>query len=612
MHFVKRPRLRASIALALLAVIYVLLVLGSSAALRGARIDLTADKLYTLSHGTEHIVDTLRQPLHLTLYYSESASHELPQLRAYRQRVGDLLEEIVRRSNGRITLDTVDPQPYSEDEDRAAAAGLTAMPGGAGGEKLFFGMTARNGANGRNGSIPFFLPEREPFLEYDIAKLIHDLSETRRPRVDILSDLPIAGVPDAVSGQTQRAWAVLSQLRQLFDVRMIDANALAQIDQTTDVLMLIAPHDLPSAAASAIDQYVLHGGHLVVFVDPDEEVDGGRASNLPKLFKAWGIAFDPDRVVLDRGRALAIQPSPDAPPIRHPAVLGFTGADLNRDDPVTAALSVINVSSAGHFGLVPGTRTQLVPLIQSSADAMLVPAQRVRDAADPGSLYDGYAAAGEHYVIAARARGLFASAFPHDTSSGHLAQTGHANQVLLIADTDLLSDRLWVQLTPSFGQTLMNAFANNGDFVVNAVDNLSGPSDLIAIRGRAVADRPFTTVENLRRVADEKFKATQSELQDELAETEARLSALQSNGGERSMTLSAPQKSTVEQFLKRKLQIRGELRDLQRRLDADIQTLGARLKFIDILLMPILVTIVALALALWRARRRRRTRANVA
>lgn len=600
--------MRGSLALALLAACYVLLVLTSGVTLRGARIDLTADRLYTLSPGTEHIVATLRQPLRLSLYFSDRASRELPQLRAYRQRVGDLLEEIARRSHGRIALDVIDPQPYSEDEDRAAAAGLNAMPGNNGDEKLFFGLSARNLANGRSGSIPFFLPDREPFLEYDLAKLIHDLSEQRKPWVGIVSGLPIAENQASATQEAQRPWSILQQLRQLFDVRMLDIGELKKIDADIDVLVLIQPRGLPDDALYAIDQYVLHGGRMVTFVDPDAELDDGRASNLPDLFRAWGIAFDPDSVVLDRARALAIQPSPDAPPVRHPAVLGFSGGDLNRDDPVTAALGVINVSSAGHFELLPGTRTRLVPLIQSSAEATPDSAQQVREAIDPGSLYNGYKPTGEHYVIAARAIGRFASAFPDRVDPAHLALANQDCQILLIADTDMLSDRLWVQLTPSFGQTLMNTFANNGDFFVNAVDNLGGPSDLIAIRGRAVSERPFTTVDNLRRAAAEKFKAKQSELLGELADTESRLAVLQSSGGERSMTLSAPQKSAVEQFMQRKLQIRGQLREVQRRLDADIETLGARLKFIDILLMPILLILAALGYAGFRAQRRRRMR----
>jgi len=601
----RRPRLRASLALLLLIAVYLLLLWGSSAGLRGARVDLTADKLYTLSPGTLHIVSSLRQPLRLTLYFSDRVSRELPQLRAYHQRVADMLEEIARNSDGRITLKVVDPQPYSEEQDRAAAAGLTAMPGSNGEEKLYFGLVARNLASGRTAAVPFFLPDREPFLEYDLAKLLLDLSQARKPHVDILSGLPIAGGTDAATGQAQRPWTVLQQLRQLFDVRMLQPAALKQIGKDTDVLLLIQPRGLPADAVYAIDQYVLRGGRLVVFVDPDAELDEGNASDLPKLFRAWGVAFDPNQVVLDRDRALTIQPSPDAAPIRHPAVLGFSEADLNHDDPVTTSLGVINVSSAGHFELASKTDTKLIPLIQSSGDAMLASAQRVRDAVDPASLYNGYAPSGEHYAIAARAVGRFASAFPERHEAGHIARSQQEDQVLLVADTDMLSDRLWVQLTPSFGQLLANAFANNGDFFVNAVDNLAGPSDLIAIRGRAIADRPFTTVDTLRRVADEKFKAKQNELLNELADTENRLAALQSRGNP---GLNASQKSAVEQFMKRKLQIRGELRDVQRKLNAEIEALATRLKFVDILLVPIVLTLIGLAYAGWRAHRRRRVR----
>ncbi|HET7557297.1 MAG TPA: Gldg family protein [Rhodanobacteraceae bacterium] len=605
MRLSRRPRLRASVALLLLLIIYLVLLWASAVGLRGARVDLTADKLYTLSPGTLHIASSLRQPLQLTLYFSDRVSRELPQLRAYRQRVGDMLEEIARNSDGRIVLKVVDPQPYSEDQDRAAAAGLSAMPGNNGEEKLYFGLAARNLADGRSASIPFFLPDREPYLEYDLAKLILDLSQARKPRVDIISSLPIEGGTDAATGQPQRPWTVLQQLRQLFDVHRLQADSLKAIGDDTAVLLLIQPRDLPPDAVYAIDQYVLRGGRLVAFVDPDAELEGGQASGLPKLFRAWGIVFDASQVLLDRDRALTIQPTPDSAPVRHPAVLGFSDGDLNHDDPVTASLGAINVSSAGHFELAPQATTRLVPLIQSSGDAMLVPAQRVREASDPASLYNGYAPTGEHYAIAVRAIGRFTSAFPERHDPGHVARSQREDQVLLVADTDMLSDRLWVQFTPSFGQVLANAFANNGDFFVNAVDSLAGPSDLIAIRGRAVADRPFTTVENLRHAADEKFKAKQNELLVELADTEARLSALQSRG---STALNASQKNAVAQFMKRKLQIRGELREVQQRLNADIERLAARLKFIDILLMPIVLTLLGLVYAAWRAHRRRRAR----
>src|SRR5690348_17853566 len=191
-----------------------------------------------------------------------------------------MLEEIARNSDGRITLKVVDPQPYSEDQDRAAAAGLSAMPGSNGDEKLYFGLAARNLADGRSASLPFFLPDREPYLEYDLAKLILDLSQTRKPRVDIISSLPVQGGTDAVTRQPQRPWTVLQQLRQLFDVHLLQADSLKAIGTDTAVLVLIQPHDLPPDAVYAIDQYVLRGGRLVAFVDPDAELKGGEASDL--------------------------------------------------------------------------------------------------------------------------------------------------------------------------------------------------------------------------------------------------------------------------------------------------------------------------------------------
>ncbi len=596
-----RGRFPLWLGLPALAAAYVLLVLGSSAWLKGRRVDLTQDQLYTLSPGTRRILDGLKQPLDLTLYFSDRASRSLPQLRAYHQRVVDMLDEMARDAHGRIHLSQVDPLAFSEDEDRATAAGLTPVRGEGNGEAIFFGLAGRNPADGRTASIPFFLPAKEPFLEYDLAKLIHDLDIAHKPRVAIFSELPIWGGADA-SGQDQPPWTVLQQLRQLFDVQRLDASSLAKIDGGIDVLVLIQPRALSDADVHAIDRYVQAGGRLLAFVDPDSEVDGGLSSDLPKLFRAWGIAFDPGRVLLDRARALTVQSPLTGTPVRHPAVLGLSDGELNRHDPVTAALSVIDVSTAGYFGLLPDTATRLEPLIQSTTEAMSVSADTVRNTADPSSLYEGYKPDGEHYAIAVRVLGKLGSAFPGEAGADG-AHPARDAQVLLVADTDLLSDRLWVQATPSLDQTLMSPFANNGDFFVNAIDDLSGPSDLIAIRGRAVAERRFTRVDAMRRSADEKFKAKQLELQAELADTEQRLAALRN--AVHGQARSAAQKAALEQFTQRKLAIRGELRAVQRQLDADIEHLSMQLKFLDILAMPILLTLIALLYGGVRLRRRR-------
>ncbi len=596
------------LALFALAALFMTLVLVSGMWVRGAREDLTSDHLYSLSPGTVQILDKLHRPVRLTLYFSRHATRDLPQLRSYEQRVRELLQEMVMRSHGHVHLSVVDPVPYSDDEDRALGAGLTAMPGGSNGERVFFGLAGRT-ASGSELSIPFFDPGQEAFLEYNVARLIYELDAPRKPRVGIVSTLPIDGSP---IGNTP-PWAVMRQLHQLFDVQMLDPDNPSLISNKLDVLMLVHPRGLSDDELYAIDQYVMHGGHLVVFVDPEAEMDAlpvgsitgsaaGTRSDLPRLFKAWGVVFDPDRVLLDRARAMSISLGGDSSPVRDFAVLGLGPQDLNHHDVITASLQNIDVSTSGYFELARHTTSRLVPLLQSSGEAMPTSAERVRDAADPTELYKDYKPTGEHYVIAARLRGRFRSAFPQRQGPGHLDRMAKPGDVVLVADTDLLSDRLWVRRTPFLGEHLLSAFANNGDFVANILDNLGGSSALLSIRGRAISQRPFTRVQALRRAADVKFRNREQALENELAATEQQLAKLQPEKG----AASAPDtqvKQELEKALKRKLAIRRQLRDVQHQLDAEIDALGMRVKAVNILLVPLLVTLFGLFFS-WRRQRR--------
>ncbi len=613
-------------ALIVLAVLFVAVMLLVNVAFRGARVDLTQSHLYTLSNGTKNIIKSIDEPINLTLFFSDKGTQDLPQLRTYYTRVHEMLQEMAARSGGKIKLEVVDPLPFSEDEDRATSFGLQAVPVSAAGDKVFFGLAGTNSTNGQS-AIPFLQPDKEAFLEYDVAKLIHELTTTKKPVVGLLSGLPIAAGLDPASRQMRPAWAVDQQWSQLFDMRTLDAATLKSIDKDIDVLVVVHPKKLGDDAQYAIDQFVLRGGHLLAFVDPDAELDDSgadpsnpmaammadKSSDLPRLFKAWGIEYDPKKVVLDRARALPISTGEGAAPVRHPAILGLTRADLSPDDVITANLETVNVSSAGFFELSKDAKGEkLTPLIQTTSDAMAVPTDRLRMLRDPSTLLNGFQPAGAPYVIAARLTGPFKTAFPERKEGGSLQVSKDANgQIILVADTDILSDRLWVQMRSFLGQQVMNAFANNGDFAVNALDNMAGSSDLISIRGRATSQRPFTTVEALKRAADERFRAKEQELQQELSDTERKLTALQSaKSQDQAQILSPEQKGELDNFLKRKLEIRKELRQVRRQLDAEIERLGTKLKFLDIVLMPMLVTLAALAFAWWRNQRRRRAQGD--
>jgi len=613
-------------ALAVLAVLFVAVILVSNTLFRGARLDLTQNHLYTLSQGTKNILSSIEEPVNLTLYFSdkaaaESANPDAAALRNYAPRVREMLAEMAARAGGKLRVTTVDPLPFSEDEDRATTLGLQALPWGQGSSNLFLGIVGTNSTNGKS-VMPIANPNKETFLEYDVAKMIHELSMAKKPAVGLISGLPMGAGFDAQTRQMRQPWAIQSQLEQMFEVRTLTAASVKSIDKDINVLVVVQPKNLSDDAQYAIDQFVLRGGHLLVFVDPLAESDDSgadpnnpqaammadRSSDLPKLSRSWGVDYDAKKIVLDREHALQVS-SAQGQPIRHPAILGFNQRDLNPTDITTAQLQSINVSTAGFFQLAKDSKNKLTPLIQTSADAMTVGADRVKFMTDPSQLLVDYKPDGaQPFVVAGRLEGKFVTAFPERKAADHLAESKDGGEIILVADTDILSNRLWVQVQQFFGQQVMNAFANNGDFIVNAVDNLGGSSDLISIRGRATSQRPFTTVDNMRRAAEESFRGKERELQQRLSDTERKLTELQSGKSkENEMILSPEQKAELTNFQDQKIAIRKELRQVRRSLDDRIEALGTRLKLVNIGLMPLLITLFALGFA-WARRRARAMR----
>lgn len=611
--------------LVVLAVLFLALVMLSSVLFRGARLDLTRNGLYTLSDGTEAILDKIEEPITLYYYYSDEATREFSELRTYATRVRELLEEIAAKSGGKITLEVIDPLPFSEHEDRATAAGVQALPLNNAGDSVFLGLVGTNSTDGE-ATIPFFDPRKEAFLEYDIAKLITSLSVDELPVVGLLTGLNMGPGFDPQAGTALQGWTVDTELRKLFDIQRIETTA-TQIPAEVQALVLVHPKGLSDDTLYAIDQFVLRGGRLLAFVDPHAEAEqlgqgadpamamfAEKSSDLPRLFKAWGVSYDPQRVLLDNRYALELQTSPDRPPVRHLAVLGMRGGDgggeiaLNAGDVISAELEQVNLSTAGTIGIADDATLTLEPLVQSSAAAMTVGAERVRSLPDPETLFADFSPTGERYTLAGRLTGPLETAFPERSGETHLAKSTAPVNIVLVADTDLLTDRLWVQVQQFFGQRIANAFANNGDFAINAVDNLVGSGDLISVRTRPGSARPFDTVDAIKRAADDRFRAKEQELQAELAETERKLTELQAAKGDSgsAMLLSPEQQAELLRFQDQKLRVRKELRQVRRQLDADIEALGSKLKFLNIAGVPLLLTVFALVWVGLRARARRR------
>lgn len=615
-------------ALVALAILFIGVTVLINFVLRGARLDLTESKLYSIAPGTERILESLDEPINLYFFFSQDASSHAPAIRAYAQRVRELLEEMAERSDGKLRLQVIDPEPFSEDEDRAAEFGLQSVPLGPYGESVYFGLAGTNSTDGRE-TIGFFQPDKEEFLEYDIASLIHRLANPQRPTIGLMSSLPVDAGFDPMTGQMREGWASIAQLRELFTVQTI-ATDVQQIPDEIDVLTVIHPRDLTPATLYAIDQFVMRGGKLIAFVDPQSENDpmahqtgpmGARSSSLDKLFEAWGVEFDPDQFVADRELALTVALRAGDRPEPHIAILGFNRSSMNASDVVTSNLDSINTMTVGALKKQEGASIEFEPLIQSSENAMLMPTSRLPFLADSRALLDDFKATGERYTVAARISGKLSSAFPDGppetegspaSAAPSLAQTEGDAHLIIVADTDVLADPLWVRTQNVFGQRFAVAWANNGDFVSNSLDNLAGSSDLISIRGRQSFFRPFTRVDALRQRADDQLRAKEQELNRELRETERKLSELEagrSNDG--SLMLSPEQEAELMRFQQQRVRIRKELRDVRRSLDVEIERLGTALKFWNILFIPILIAIGAIVLAASRRRRLRAARATV-
>ncbi|MGD9597700.1 MAG: Gldg family protein [Steroidobacteraceae bacterium] len=603
-------------ALLALAALFIGLTVLSTWLLRGFRVDLTGNRLYTIAPGTQNIVRGLAEPVNLYYYWSAKTAGEYPALKTYGTQVREFLEELATRSKGKLRLSVIDPEPFSEDEDLAAERGVRGVPIGADGETFYFGLAGTNSTDGHE-AIPFFDPSKEQFLEYDVAKLIQQLGRAQKPVVGWLSSLPMGGGYDPASGQPREPWYVYAQAEQLFTVREL-TPAITKIDPDVDVLVLVHPKSLPQAAQEAIDQFALRGGHLLVFVDPLAEQDPGagspdtpyamaavdKSSQLATLLSAWGVQFDPKDVVGDLHYGMTVAMRAGEPPTRHIGILGLDAESLDAGDVVANGLGNINIATAGHLDPVKGATTTFTPLLQSSTDAGLLPVGRFAMLLDPGTLQDGFKPTGQRYVFAARVTGNVKTAFPQ--GPGPLRESAKPLNLIVFADTDLLADYLWLRDAPAsfFGPRAKQAWAHNGDLVWNALDNLAGSNDLISVRGRASFTRPFERVEALRRDAEGRLRSKEQELEQQLSATEEKLSALQSQRADQSgLILTPEQTQEIERFEAQKLRIRKELRDVRLGLDQDIRRLGNELKILNIVVVPAVFALLALAVAVWRRKR---------
>jgi ABC-type uncharacterized transport system involved in gliding motility auxiliary subunit len=636
--------------LALAALTFLAFNLISQNALRGWKADATADGLYTISDGTRKALKAIDEPIDLNVYFSKKLGDAAPAYAKTFERVRTLLEQYRSMAgSNKLRITYYDPEPFSDAEDRAVAAGLRGIRLNQDGDQAYFGITGTNSTD-NEANIPFFAQERERFVEYDVTKLVYSLANPKKKAIGLLSTVNLEGGMDPQMGMRGRPTPpqmILDQIREVFDIKTIDKDT-KEIAKDLDVLMLVQPDGLTPETVYAIDQFVLRGGKILAFVDPVAEssrqpgpmglMGGGslRLGDMEKVLKAWGVAFDGSKVAGDIQHARRVQfgGARGGQVTEYVAWIGLDKRNLDAKDVLSASIEKINLGTPGFFTKAEGATTTFAPILSTSPRAMQIAAERVSMMPDAVALLRGYKAEGKALAVAARVSGEVKSAFPDgapkaaakdDTkpdekkldeaaaakkddkavatpipATPHLA-SGRLNAIL-IADSDILNDQFWVDIREFLGQQVATPNAHNATFVLGALENLSGSEALLTLRGRGVTDRPFERVNDIRRESEQRFRDKEQGLTAKLKDVQEQLAKVerQTEGGE--VILTDKDRATIEKFRGELLSTRRELRDVKLALRQDIDRLDGWLKFLNIAGVPLLIGLAGLY---YSARRRR-------
>jgi len=615
--------------LALAAVILLSVNLISSVGFRDWQADMTEERLFTISPGTREVLRNIDEPIELRFYFSKKLGEASPTYARYFARLQRMLDRFSALSAGKLKVSYFDPEPFSPEEDLAVAAGLRRVAYNAEGDVAYFGLTGTNSTDNRE-TIEFFYPDRETFIEYDVTKLIHSLAHPKKPVIGVITGLPLDGERNPMTQMPGEPWLIMQQIRELFDVRTLEQNA-ETIPSDIDVLLIAQPNALTPQAAYAIDQYMLGGGRAVVLIDPAPEVtqfaDLGQTregiDELAKLLKAWGIEFDRTAVAADINHAQRVRFGRAGETVTdYVAWLGLDARNIDKNDVLAAGIETLNLATPGILKPVEGATTKIAPIVQTSPDAMQVALTDVGVRADPIKLLQEYKPGGKPFILVARVSGEAKSAFPDgppkekgasastetDAAKGDGGEEAEKKQLksgsvnaIVIADSDMLADRFWVEERDLLGQSVAVPTAQNAALVIGALENLTGSDALIALRGRGVIDRPFTLVEDLRRNAERQFREKEQKLTQRLQELQDELAKLETPK-EGMAALSAAETEAANKFRAEMLQTRRELRDVKLALRRDIDRLDGWLKFANIALVPLLIGAGGVGVTLWRRR----------
>jgi ABC-type uncharacterized transport system involved in gliding motility auxiliary subunit len=594
------------------------------------RVDLTAEKAFTLSQGTKKILSKLDSRVTIRFYCTQGDTAMPPALRTYAQHVEDLLGEYKQAAKGKIVIKKLDPKPDSDAEDSARLDGVEGQATSPfGGEKIYLGLVVS--MLDEKVAVPWLPPDRERLLEYDISRSIARVVNPTPPTLGVMSALPIFGsAPNPMMqqmGQTaSEPWAFLSEIKKDFTVKEVPMTA-GKIDDDIQVLLVIHPRDISDTTQYALDQFVLRGGKLLAFLDPhayfDQKHDqmaqvlgeSSGQSSLDKLLKAWGLDMDINKVVADMTFA-GHNPQSGA---LMPTVLLVNKDGINNEDVVTSQIDNLVFPFAGAFTGSPAPGLKETVLVHSSKQSELVDGMTAGIAAD--QIVKDFKPTDKDYALAVRLTGKFKTAFPDgppkpaktdekdkakpETTEPQLKESKTDGVVILVSDTDMLNDNVCVQVREFLGYRMVQPMNGNLNLVQSFVEQLSGDSDLISLRSRASLNRPFTRLKEMEAKAGQQYEAKIKEIEADQQETQRKMSEEPASqaGNDQKFILSPQKQKEVADYQQRLNKDMKDLREVRKQLAKETDSLEFWTKVANIGAMPALVAVTGIVLALVKRKR---------
>ena len=589
------------------------------------RWDVTEDNAYSLSDGTKHILSSMTEPVTIKFFYSKSNPDIPANIKVYAKQVEDFLSEYGHVGKGQIKVEMVDPKPDSDEEEWAEKYGIQAMRTQAG--KIYCGLVFVSAD--QEDVIPWLDPAKEQVLEYDLSSIIQGLQAQKKKVVGVISSLPVLGTRGRAMAPGQppgKEWLFVTEMKKIYDVREISLS-VQEIDPTLDLLLIVYPKNTGPQLEYAIDQYVLSGGKALVFVDPlcvSDRVQGQQqfmrssGASLDKVFKAWGISMNSAKAIADFGQPTRVRAGNNSME-DNPLMISARGEAFNKKDVVTAGLESMLFPVAGAIRKTGDMDYEFEPMVESSKNAAMTNAFNAYLGVD--AIKKGFVPAGERFNIIARIRGTFKTAFPEGAPRSevpeaispekpkrpHLKEGEKATTLIIVSDADMLANQFYVQQRNFFGMAISEMFNDNLNFLSNASEILTGSDDLIGLRSRGKFERPFTAVLELKKKAQKRWLANEKELVNRVDETNKKLRQLEKQKDvSQKMIISPQQEAEVARFKEERQKINRELKQVRKNLRAEIEDLGARLKGINIFLMPFLVSVIGIGFAIYKQRKTRR------